>query len=147
MGPAAESAVPVLARAAASSDAAVAGQASIALSAVGAPAGLWLAAALSSANPASRAGAAKVLSALTPPPAEAAEALLGALEDADEKVREHAAMALASYPAKPLFPLPVNFIPALTKAAEANDAAAGWARTALAKAGMRLPGKEKERDD
>lgn len=135
LGPAAESAVPVLARAAASSDAAVAGQASIALSAVGAPAGLWLGTALGSGNPSTRAGAAKVLSSLNPPPAEAAEALLGALEDPDPKVREHAAMALASYPAKSISSLPGNFITALTKAAGAGDAAAGWAVTALTKAG------------
>ena len=144
MGPAAESAVPVLARAAASSDAAVAGQASIALAAVGAPAGLWLGAALSSSNPSSRAGAAKVLSSLNPPPAESAEALLGALEDADPKVREYASMALASYPVKALSSLPGNFIPALTKAAEGKDAAAGWAGTALAKAG-RGPAAAKEK--
>lgn len=144
MGPAAESAVPVLARAAVSSDAAVAGQASIALTAVGAPAGLWLGAALGSANPASRAGAAKVLSSMTPPPPESAEALLGALEDTDPKVREHAAMALAAYTVKNLSSLPENFIPALTKAAEANDAAAVWARTALTKAGHPpVPAKEK----
>lgn len=135
LGPAAESAVPVLARAAASSDAAVAGQASLALTAVGAPAGLWLSAALGSANPSSRAGAAKVLSSMNPPPLESAEALLGALGDADPKVREHAAMALAAYSSKNLSSLPGNFIPALTKAAEADDAAAGWARTALTKAG------------
>lgn len=133
LGPEAESAVPALARAAASSDAAVAAQASLALAAVGRPAGLWLAAALASQNPASRAGAARLLSALNPPPVEAAEALIGALEDADEKVREHAAMALASYPAGALAALPENFTPALLKAAAGNDAAAAWARTALAK--------------
>jgi len=148
MGPAAESAVPVLARAAASSDAAVAGQASIALTSVGAPAGLWLGAALSSANPSSRAGAAKVLSSLAPPPEEAAEALIGALEDADAKVREHAAMALASYPGKTLASLPENYAAVLVKASAAKDAAAGWAVTALAKAGRTpAPSKEKAMTD
>lgn len=145
MGPSAADAVPVLARAAASSDAAVAGQASIALAAVGAPAGLWLGAALSSANPSSRAGAAKVLSSLAPPPEEAAWALIGALEDADAKVREHAAMALASYPGKTLASMPENFTAALVKASAAKDAAAGWAGTALAKAG-RGPAAAKEKN-
>lgn len=144
MGPAAESAVPALARAAASSDAAVSAQATMALAAVGRPAGLWLAAALASPNPASRSGAAKLLSALNPPPPEAAEALIGALADADAKVREHAAMALASYPGKTLASLPENFTAALVRASAANDAAAPWAGTALAKAG-RGPAAAKEK--
>ena len=144
MGPSAADAVPALARAAVSGDAAVSGQAAAALTAVGAPAGLWLGAALNSANPSSRAGAAKVLSSLAPPPEEAAGALIGALEDADAKVREHAAMALASYPGKTLAFLPENFTAALVKASAASDAAAGWARTALAKAG-RGPAAAKEK--
>ena len=144
MGPAAADAVPALARAAVSGDAAVAGQAAAALTAVGAPAGLWLGAALSSANPSSRAGAAKVLSTLTPPPAEAAGALASALEDTDAKVREHAAMALASYPGKAFASLPENVTAALIKASAANDAAAGWAKTALERAG-RGPAAPKEK--
>ncbi len=139
MGPAAESAIPALARAAISNDPAVAGQASAALSAVGAPAGLWLAAALRSANSSSRAGASKVLSSMTPPPPEAAEALISALEDPDEKVRGQAAMALASYPPAAYSSLPKNLGAALEKAAGGTDAAAGWAKTALAKAAPAAP--------
>ena len=135
MGPAAESAVPALARAAASNDAAVAGQAATALSAVGSPAGLWLGAALSSSNPAARSGASKVLALMAPPPAEAAEALIGALEDPDAKVREHAAAALSSYPPAAYASLPKSLTPALVKLSSGTDAAAGLAKTALERSG------------
>ncbi|HCC48084.1 MAG TPA: hypothetical protein DEQ38_08235 [Elusimicrobia bacterium] len=134
MGPAAEKAVPVLARAAASSDAEVQAAAAAALSGIGRPAGLWLADALRSPNPRSRAGASLVLGAMLRPPAEALEALAGALEDQDAAIRLHSAMALAAYTPEVLAALPENFIPALSKAAAGGEAAE-WARRALLKTG------------
>lgn len=134
MGPAAEKAVPALARAAASADAEVQAAAAGALSGIGRPAGLWLAEALRSPNPRSRAGAAMVLAAMPRPPAEALEALAGALEDQDEAVRTHSAMALSAYTPEVLAALPEKFIPALSAAA-AGGKAAEWARRALLKTG------------
>lgn len=136
LGTAAEKAVPTLARAAAGKDADVRAAASSALTAIGSPAGLWLAEALRSASPSSRAGASKVLSEMVPPPAEAAEALAAALLDPDEKVRENAARALAAYPAGTQAFSSESFISALFRAARSPDESASvWASITLVRIG------------
>ena len=136
LGPAAEKAVPTLARAAAGRDEEVRTAASSALTAIGSPAGLWLAGALRSASPSSRAGASRVLSEMVPPPAEAAEALAAALEDPDEKVRGNAARALAAYPPETLALSRESFISALFRAARSPDESASvWASITLVRMG------------
>ena len=71
--------------------------ASITLVKAGAPAGEIARNALKAADPASRAGAALVVARMFPPPAEALDAVLAALKDADISVRLGAADALGNY--------------------------------------------------
>lgn len=71
--------------------------ASITLVRAGAPAGKIVRNALKAADPASRADAVLVVARMFPPPAEAFDAVLAALKDADISVRLGAAEALGNY--------------------------------------------------
>ena len=136
IGPAAKDAVPPLARAAFSGGKDLKTWASIALVKIGPPAGKWLAAALKAPNPRIRSGGARVLSAMYPPPPEAAEALLASLADADAGVRTSAAMALANYPHGTQAHFSGNYIDALFRAAQAADEDTRlWAAIGLVKLG------------
>lgn len=73
------------------------GWASIALVKAGAPVEKLLVKELKAADPAVRAGAAKVISLMFPPPAEVLEAVVAALKDAELPVRLAAAEALGNY--------------------------------------------------
>lgn len=135
MGPAAAKAVPALARAAVSNDAEVRAAASSALSDIGRPAALWLAAALGSASPASRSGASAVLAGLPRPLADALAALTSALGDGEAAVRENCAAALAAYPAELMVSLPRELLPVLSEGAAGSGKVSGLARIALARTG------------
>jgi HEAT repeat protein len=135
MGPAAAKAVPGLARAALSNDADVRSAASAALSDIGRPAALWLADALGSASPNSRAGASAVLAGLPRPLPDSLEALTRALGDKEGPVRENCATALAAYPADLMASLPQEILPLLSAAAAGDDKVSGLARIALVRTG------------
>jgi|GEM_PF-1980776 len=138
MGDGAKDAVPALARAAFSGRKDLKLQASIALVRIGPPAGKWLDAALRAPDPKIRAGAAKVLSEMSPPSPEAAASLAAALDDPDAGIRASAAKALGAYPAGTLSLFPEAYISSLVRAAQAPDESArSWAAVTLVKLGAR----------
>lgn len=135
LGPVAGKAVPVLVRAAVSSDPALRGLASSALVDIGTPAGLWLSDTLRSPNPRYRLGASIVLAGLYDPPAEALDTLAGAVWDEDPEVRLNAATALAAYTPGKLSALPDDRVSGLMTAARETGKTAVLAARALMKSG------------
>jgi HEAT repeat protein len=99
------------------------GWASIALGRIGAPAGKYLAKALTSPDPAARSGAMLVISRMFPPPPDAAAALPNALKDGDPAVRLAAAEALGTYAMTAPRSLPKNAARELAEALKDKDAA------------------------
>ena len=118
-----EASISALVRAAQGPDEDARGWASVTLGKIGAPAGSYLAGALKATDPAERAGAALVLSRMFPPPAQAAEAVLAALQDKEAAVRRAAAEALGAYAMTATRSLPGNAARRMAAAMKEKDAA------------------------
>lgn len=83
--------------------------------------GKWLASALKAPDPAVRAGAARVVSRMYPPPAGAASPALEALADADAAVRAAAVEALTNYALSAPEALPSQAVTRLAEALKDKD--------------------------
>lgn len=117
-----ENFISALFRAAQAPDAETRNWACITLVKTGAAGGKWLANALKAPDTPARAGAARVISRMFPPPREASVAALAALADADASVRYAAAEALGNYALSLPEALPPETVSRLVEALKDKDA-------------------------